>query len=154
MQNRKGQHKNTGPSLTRQDVGIETDINKIMARGLNPQGRLSTGMQGTRVPGYGIMPSSSFHEMLNQVIDAQHSFRALPARIRARFQNSPEQMLRFCEDEKNRPEAIRLGLVPDDPENPILNKTPQQVDLERVSRSLDSATSEQLQAALDKLKKT
>jgi len=151
----KSTHRPTGPSKTRRDVGIETDMNKIVGKGLNPgSGRLSSGMQGSRVLQYGILLSESYHEMLNHVIDTQHAFRALPARIRARFHNNPEQMLRFLDDPKNKTEAIKLGIINDDPENPVLSKTPEQLDIERFSKFVDSMTPEQLKAALAAKTKT
>jgi len=141
----------TGPSLTRLDTGTEPDINAIMAKGRNAQGQLSTGQQGVRKLQYGVMPSESFHQMLNQVTDMQMQFRGLNARIRARFGNSPEIMLRWLENMENHTEAIKMGLLPDDPENPVLKKTAQQIDLELQSKMLDALTPQQLQAQLDKV---
>ena len=44
----------------------------------------------------------------------------LPADLRKRFSNDPGQLLSFLENEDNRAEAIKLGLVnaPQDIENP------------------------------------
>lgn len=147
-------HPLEGRSETRQDVGIEVDINRIVAKGMNAQGQLSSGMQGNRTPSYGIMHPDDFHTMLNRVVEAQHKFRMLPARVRARFHNNPELMLRFVDDKSNFKEAVKLGLIPDDPLNPVLAKSPEQVDLERLSRTLEIATPEQLKAALDARTKT
>ena len=52
-----------------------------------------------------------YHTALNRVIAAQDEFEALPAQIRARFNNDPAELIEFLEDDKNRPEAETLGLV-------------------------------------------
>lgn len=57
------------------------------------------------------IPHQSFHEMLNQVADAKYAFASLPATVRARFSNDPYQALRFVDDPKNLPEAIKLGIA-------------------------------------------
>jgi phage internal scaffolding protein len=48
---------------------------------------------------------------MNRVIAAQDEFEALPAQIRARFDNDPANLIEFLENENNRPEAEELGLV-------------------------------------------
>lgn len=54
----------------------------------------------------------TFHEAQNLVASATQAFNSLPAKLRARFQNNPTKLLQFVNDEKNRDEAIELGLVP------------------------------------------
>lgn len=56
---------------------------------------------------------NDYQEKLNLVIDAQEAFMALDARVRARFENDPAQLIHFLSDSSNRPEAVRLGLVQD-----------------------------------------
>ena len=48
---------------------------------------------------------------MNRVIAAQDEFEALPAQIRARFDNDPAKLIEFLENSENRPEAEELGLV-------------------------------------------
>jgi phage internal scaffolding protein len=48
---------------------------------------------------------------MNRVIAVQDEFEALPAQIRARFDNDPAQLIEFLENSDNRPEAEELGLV-------------------------------------------
>jgi len=52
-----------------------------------------------------------YHTALNRVIAAQDEFEALPAQIRARFNNDPAELIAFLDDDNNRPEAESLGLV-------------------------------------------
>jgi len=96
------------PSLAQQHFKEECDINTILQKfnitGLLPQAPLS--------PRYGDFTGiGDYHSALNRVIAAQDEFEALPAQIRARFDNDPAQLIEFLQDETNRPEAEELGLV-------------------------------------------
>jgi phage internal scaffolding protein len=42
---------------------------------------------------------------------AEDEFDALPAQIRARFENEPANLIDFLSNEQNRDEAEKLGLV-------------------------------------------
>ena len=96
------------PSLAQQHFKEECDINTILQKfnitGLLPESPLS--------PRYGDFTGiGDYHTALNRVIAAQDEFEALPAQIRARFDNDPSKLIEFLEDETNRPEAEELGLV-------------------------------------------
>jgi phage internal scaffolding protein len=96
------------PTLAQQHYKEESDINTILQKfsitGILPEAPLS--------PRYGDFSGiSDYHTALNRVIAAQDEFEALPAQIRARFDNDPSKLIEFLEDETNRPEAEELGLV-------------------------------------------
>lgn len=96
------------PSLAQQHFKDECDINNILRQfnitGLLPQSPLS--------PRYGDFSGiTDYHSALNAVIAAEDQFMALPAEIRARFQNDPEALINFLSDDANKDEAIKLGLV-------------------------------------------
>ena len=96
------------PSLAQQHHKDECDINNILRQfnitGLLPESPLS--------PRYGDFTGiSDYHTALNRVIAAQDEFEALPAQIRARFDNDPAQLIEFLENSENRQEAEELGLV-------------------------------------------
>jgi phage internal scaffolding protein len=96
------------PTLAQQHHKDECDINYILQKfnvtGLLPSVPLS--------PRYGDFTGiGDYHTALNRVIAAQGEFDALPAQIRARFDNDPSKLIEFLENEKNRPEAEELGLV-------------------------------------------
>jgi phage internal scaffolding protein len=96
------------PSLAQQHHKDECDINNILRQfnitGLLPESPLS--------PRYGDFTGiGDYHTALNRVIAAQDEFEALPAQIRARFDNDPAQLIEFLENSQNRPEAEELGLV-------------------------------------------
>lgn len=103
-------------SLAQQHFRDEVDINTIVERfGL-------TGMlpQVTALPQSGDFTGIfDFQSALNTVRLAQEQFMALPAKMRARFHNNPQELLVFLEDDENRPEAEKLGLV-----KPVEKPTP------------------------------
>jgi len=99
----------TGPdSMTQQSFAEECDINTIVRRfGLT--GELPSGV---RMPTYGDFTGvRDFHDAANAIAMANESFAALPAEVRARFQNDPGAFVDFCSLEANRAEAERLGMV-------------------------------------------
>ena len=54
---------------------------------------------------------SDYQTALNQVLEDEEAFDALPAKVRARFDNQPVEFLEFCSDEKNHDEMVELGLI-------------------------------------------
>jgi phage internal scaffolding protein len=96
------------PSLTQQHFKDETDINNILRQfnvtGMLPEAPLS--------PRYGDFTGIvDYHTALNAVIAAEDGFMALPADLRARFENDPENLINFLNDESNKDEAVKLGLI-------------------------------------------
>lgn len=100
-----------GDKLTQQHFGDSTDINRIMEK-FNRTGVLGTGAkQSGRKPIYLNLSGESYHEMLLRIQEAQGQFANFPAKVRKRFANNPENLLRFLGDDKNLAEAAELGLV-------------------------------------------
>jgi len=100
-------------TLTQQHFKDETDINNILRQfnitGLLPQSPLS--------PRYGDFTGiSDYQSALNAVIAAESEFESLPAQIRARFNNNPEELINFLANNENYDEAAKLGLVNKKPE--------------------------------------
>lgn len=109
-------------SRTKQEFKDESDINNIMKQYVN----------------YGVLPTparnamygdfTQFTDLLDaqlQVKDAENLFNMLPATVRERFKNDPNNLLTFIADSNNREEAINLGLItkPEPaPEPPATNK--------------------------------
>jgi len=93
---------------TQQHFKDETDINNIL-RQFNITGLLP---QKTISPRYGDFTGiSDYHGALNQVIAAENEFMTLPAYLRARFDNNPQELIEFLNNPENKDEAIKLGLV-------------------------------------------
>jgi phage internal scaffolding protein len=108
-------------SLAQQHFKDECDINNILRQfnvtGLLPEAPLS--------PRYGDFTGiGDYHTALNQVIAAEDEFMALPATIRARFENDPALLIDFLANEENRQEAEKLGLL-----NPKTVELPQVVEV-------------------------
>ena len=96
------------PTLAQQHFKDECDINNILRQfnitGLLPENSLS--------PRYGDFTGiSDYHSALNAVIAAEDEFMALPADLRARFDNDPANLIDFLDQESNKDEAISLGLI-------------------------------------------
>lgn len=93
---------------TKQSFKEEVDINTIVRRfGLT--GQLPPEVA---VPQFGDFENVvDFHTAMLAVRGAQEKFDALPAEMRFRFANDPNELLYFLGDEKNRDEAVKLGLL-------------------------------------------
>ena len=101
--------KFTDPSMTKQSFKDECDINNIVSR------FAKTGVldhEALVKPKFGdFLGVSDYQTALNQVLEAEEAFDALPAKLRARFENQPGEFLEFCSDEKNYDEMVELGLI-------------------------------------------
>jgi len=96
------------PSLTKQSFRDECDINNIL-RKFNVSGQLPIG---SVQPQYGDFSGiTDYQSALNAVMAAQDSFLALPAKVRAKFDNDPALFVEFASDEANKDEMKALGLL-------------------------------------------
>lgn len=96
------------PSLAKQSFADECDINTIVRR-FNLTGQLPEGVHAPTYQDFeGVW---DFQSAMNAVREAQESFDAMPAGIRARFHNDPQEFVEFCSMEENRAEAEKMGLV-------------------------------------------
>jgi phage internal scaffolding protein len=96
------------PSMTKQQFKDECDINVIMAQ------YQQTGIidfLNKHEPQYIDCTGFDFDQAQYTVAQAQSLFNDLPSSIRARFENQPSAFLNFVQDENNRGEAEKLGLV-------------------------------------------
>lgn len=101
---------NFEPSLTKQSFKDDCDINKMIAR-YKTYGQPITHVNHNTPRYIDCVGVPEYHEAVAIIEAAEASFTALPAKVRARFKNDPSEMLAFCADEKNRQEAIELGLI-------------------------------------------
>lgn len=95
-------------SLAIQSAAEEANINTIVRR---------FGLTG-QMPAQVAMPRSGdftnvpdFHTAMNLIRQAEEGFMQVPADVRARFGNDPQRFMDFLEDDGNREEAIKLGLL-------------------------------------------
>lgn len=97
-----------GESMTVQSMAEDADLNVIVRRfGLT--GKMP---ENPRVPIYADFTGvTDYQSALNVVIEANEAFMELPASVRARFENNPQKLLEFCENDANIEEARKLGLL-------------------------------------------
>lgn len=99
----------TEASKTKQSFKEECDINTIVKR-FGVTGVLPSSV---RMPTYGDFTDvGDFREAMEAIRTANESFAEMPSEVRERFQNDPAKFVDFCSDEKNLPEARKLGLAP------------------------------------------
>lgn len=95
-------------SRTVQADAKSADINFIvkgmMAGGVMPV-RKGTPLQGD------FADAPDFQSAMALIAEANQSFMALPAELRARFRNDPGAFVDFCSDEANADEIVKLGLA-------------------------------------------
>jgi phage internal scaffolding protein len=95
-------------SLAIQSAAEEADINTIVRRfGLT--GQLPAQVAMPRYGDFSGLPD--FHAAMNLVRTTQEEFLRVPADIRAKFGNDPQAFMEFIEDEGNREEARKMGLL-------------------------------------------
>lgn len=94
--------------FTEQAHKAQTDVNQIIST------YDKTGLI-THVTKYeakfGELSGADFKEYQDIITGAQKSFEALPAHVKKRFHQNPAELLAFMDDENNRDEAIKLGLI-------------------------------------------
>lgn len=61
-----------------------------------------------------------FRSAMDAVRAAQESFDGLPAEVRRRFHNSPNELIEFVSVADNYDEALKLGLVNKRPDPPVV----------------------------------
>lgn len=102
---------NLEESMTQQQFKNDVDINNIVGRFLQT-GFVNPMLVKQGVPQYGdVSMIESYKHSLDQIRDAEQMFMQLPARLRARFNHDPIELLSFVADKNNLAEAAELGLV-------------------------------------------
>lgn len=105
----------------KQSFREESDINVIMARwrktGILPTGKAEAPMYGD------FTNSTDFQTAKNMVMEAEASFKALPAKIRSRFGHDPKQLIEFMADPANLEEGRELGVIAPAPP-PVVESPP------------------------------
>lgn len=95
-------------SLTHQSFKDECDINTIVKR---------FGLTGELPQDYKPPVSGDFTNVVDYstamqaIADANSRFMEMPPQLRERFENDPQRLMDFLDNDKNREEAIQLGIV-------------------------------------------
>jgi phage internal scaffolding protein len=96
------------PTLAQQQFKDETDINNILKM-FNVTGQLPIHPVS---PKYGDFTGiGDYKTALDRVIAVDEEFMNLPADLRARFNNDASELIEFLDNEENRLEAEKLGLL-------------------------------------------
>jgi len=99
-------------SRTRQSFRDECNINMIMDKIERHMINTSVNRREPKFGDYSDMPD--YATALNSTIAVRNAFNVLPAEVRARFANNPQELVKFMDDPNNLEEARKLGLVPKD----------------------------------------
>lgn len=113
---------NTEPTLTQQQFKEQCDINNIIKQ-YAQTGELPLSKKVGQF--LDVSNVQDYQTALNTVYEAQHAFDALPSNIRSRFENDPNQLIAFIEDDANHEEALQLGLLSNTAQSKIQKQTPQ-----------------------------
>lgn len=108
--------------LTKQEFKRECDINHILSKYNRQMGVDFLNQYHGHISGrFGdVSQATDYQTALHQINEAEELFDALPSKIRARFHNDPGMLLDFIADERNRDEAVELGLMK---QNAVLQPT-------------------------------
>lgn len=99
-------------SMTQQHFKDECDINSIIRRYQKTGFLVDPTVPVSREPQFGdFSVEQDFLQAQTLIAHASQAFDELPSYLRKRFNNNPADMLAFLEDESNREEAVKLGLV-------------------------------------------
>lgn len=103
------QTHNLDPAMTDPQWEKESDINYIMDK------FMKTGQVTHTSNKKGIYADvSEIPDLIGaaQIVrEAQNNFEALPSHVREKFNNKPEEMIKFLQNPKNSEEAVQLGLL-------------------------------------------
>lgn len=100
-----------GPSLTKQSEAEACDINSIMERYVNTGVLEHVRENAGR---YADLPLQfDYQQAVNMVMESEKAFLAMPASIRARFENDPARFLAFAEEHPD-DYLVQLGIVPEE----------------------------------------
>lgn len=100
-----------GKGVVKQEFKAACDIGNIMNRYIKT--KIAPVVSGE--PMYGDFSNAvDYKESMNLVIKAQNQFDGLPANVRKRFSNDPMEFLDFVNDDSNKEEMKRLGLIDTD----------------------------------------
>lgn len=128
-------------SKVQQHLQANTDINSVVGRykatGLLRSTQASLTAKSTQ-PVFGVYPYDDFQDAYNHIQRVKEDFMRLPARVRARFDNNPANVVRFVDNPGNAVEAIKMGLfnMPDGYEIRG-GKLVEQLDIEKEAQKAD-----------------
>lgn len=131
-------------SLTVQDEKDACDINLIIER-FTKTGLLTHVNRAE--PRYGDFSDvKDYSTALQQISKAKDDFMALPSRVRKFFDNDPQKIIEFVQDDKNYEKCIELGLIDDEKSQAFLQKK------REISKKVKNERNEALKKAIAEVK--
>lgn len=100
----------SGDSLTKQAHKDETDINHILRKA--EKGLLVTHLNQHQGNYGNFIDAQDYHTSLNLIHEATDAFMSIPADVRAKFSNDPQEFLEFAQDPENIDAMREMGLAP------------------------------------------
>lgn len=97
-----------GPTLTDQQFIKDCDVNEILSR-IAKTNQMPANFGATGVYA-DFTEIQDLQESMHTVARAQEAFAELPANIRLKFQNDPNQLIQYLNDPANIKESVELGL--------------------------------------------
>jgi len=111
-----------GQGMTKQSFRDECNINKIMDK-FQRTGLINH--YAAHAPEYMDIDPLNYHQAMNIIADANTMFEELPASVRAKFKNSPEEFLEFTSNPENIEELRKMGLAKPQVPTPTPTPTPE-----------------------------
>lgn len=123
-----------GTSKTKQKVGVEHDINKIVAK-FKKTGQLPV-LQDRLGQFVDTISIGDYQTCLEKIRTAQELFESYPSAIRRKFDNDSTKFLAYCDELKSNPKLINdaenLGLIIVNNPDLILHPTGNKNDKEAI----------------------
>lgn len=99
---------NEQKTRTQQHHKEQCDVNNIIKK--YQQTGIITHMARDAGIYSGLAPAESYFDAMKIVLDAKDAFMTLPADVRKKFRNDPQELLSWMQDPKNLEEGVKLGL--------------------------------------------
>lgn len=102
------------PSMTRQEFADEANVNNLLKRYATTGVFYDplTTVKANRKPLFGDFTQfADFTAAQNAIIEAHQAFDSLPVEVREKFNYDPAKLIEWLQDDANRDEAIKLGLI-------------------------------------------
>lgn len=98
------------PSKTMQEFKEECDVNNILRNYVSTGVLTHVSDQRPQFGDFSRVPAD-YGEALQLIEESRAAFMQLPSEVREKFDSRPENLISYLQDEKNKDEAIKLGLI-------------------------------------------
>lgn len=98
------------PSRTQQQFKEECDVNNILRNYVNTGVLNHVSSVAPEFGDFSNVPAD-YGEALALIEKSNEEFMKFPSEVRERFDNKPVNLIKFLQDENNREEAEKLGLI-------------------------------------------